>query len=650
MKKLLNLCLLCSLQVLFLVGCSNSTGINVVSPNGILQTQVVLDPTKHQLMYDLSFVSKDGNKMNILESSPLGLLYDEEDFSSGVKIKSISSVTEVVDSYRLYAGKTSDVNTKGNAFTVTLENENKKNLLVHFRVYDDGLAFQYEIPGEGTARIYSEETAFSVVKDVKGKAWIHPYDKAAAYSPAYESYFENGIAIGTPAPENMAGWAYPALFNANEKWCLITEAGSESFLYGGTHLQPSCEDGIYKVAFASADEALNVCGNEPEVSLPFKTNWRVIIAGEDKGSIVTSNLVQTLNAPNQFTDTDWIIPGIAAWSWWSDLGSPKNYKKMLPFIDMTSSLGWPYFLVDANWNIMEGGTIEQLVEYARNKNVGLFLWYNSGGAHNTVTEQPRDVMNDPVKRKAAMEWMQKIGIKGIKVDFFQSDKPYIMKQYQDILEDAMAYHILVNMHGCTLPRGWERTYPNLVTMESVRGAENYITDINYPEKAPVMNTIYPFTRNVVGGMDYTPSICTNQQYPHLTSLGHELALPVLFQSGVTHIADGVKEIENTPVYVKDFLKKIPASWDEIKYLSGQPGEDVILARRKGDVWYVAGINGEKKDKRLAVDTSFIPDNYTMTLITDGGDKGYSIQTADVTENFSIDVLPYGGFVATFCAN
>ena len=165
-----------------------------------------------------------------------------------------------------------------------------------------------------------------------------------------------------------------------------------------------------------------------------------------------------------------------------------------------------------------------------------------------------------------------------------------------------------------------------------------------------MNTIYPFTRNVVGGMDYTPSICTNQQYPHLTSLGHELALPVLFQSGVTHIADGVKEIENTPVYVKDFLKKIPASWDEIKYLSGQPGEDVILARRKGDVWYVAGINGEKKDKRLAVDTSFIPDNYTMTLITDGGDKGYSIQTADVTENFSIDVLPYGGFVATFCAN
>jgi hypothetical protein len=217
---------------------------------------------------------------------------------------------------------------------------------------------------------------------------------------------------------------------------------------------------------------------------------------------VESNLVYHLSNHSLIADDSWVKPGRASRSWWSDHPSSRDFVKLKNYVDLASEMGWEYSLVDANWNRMEnGGNIEDLVKYANSKNIGLSFWYNSGGPHNIVTEQPRDIMNDPSKRKEELKKLHDWGVKAIKVDFFQSDKQDIMKLYLDILKDAASQQIMVVFHGCTLPRGWSRTYPNLVSMEAVKGAEQYGWDSVFARQDAMLNTILAFTRNVVGRMD-----------------------------------------------------------------------------------------------------------------------------------------------------
>ena len=626
--------------------CSQPSSKEVSSPSGKIKVVVEQDPLTKGLLYRILCVNGDV-ATEAIQSSPLGIVYDNEDFSSNLTIKGFSDPVTVKDSYSLISGKKNHVEAIGQEFTVTAINANQKELQVKFRVYDDGVAFQYVLLGEGTVTIKSEATGFSV--PMGGKGWMHPYDKVTDWAPGYETPYENGIAVGTNAPAELNGWAFPLTFNTNNLWLLITEAGNEAFKYGGTHLQPNCDNGLYRIRFAEASESRGTCSNEPEVQLPFATNWRIVVCGNELNTIVETNLVQTVNAPTPYTDLDWIKPGVAAWSWWSVPDSPKDFNQMVPFIDMASKLGWPYFLVDANWNIMKNGDLKKVCDYAAGKNVGILVWYNSGGDHNVVTEMPRNIMNDPTKRKKEMAWLQEIGVKGVKVDFFQSDKPCIMQQYEDVLKDAMDAHILVNFHGCTLPKGWERTYPNLMTMEAIIGEEAYAFQSKYPEIATVLNTIIPFGRNAVGPVDYTPTSFTHHKYPRLTTVAHELALSVLFQSGIVHIADNVKGIENAPEYVQEFLSELPASWNDIKYLGGTPGKDVILARQHNNVWYVAGINGEGTPKELSFDTSFLPEGCKMSVIYDGAEQQQFAQDQPNSFNASVTIktLPYGGFVATF---
>jgi hypothetical protein len=258
-------------------------------------------------------------------------------------------------------------------------------------------------------------------------------------------------------------------------------------------------------------------------------------------------------------------------------------------------------------------------------------------------------MYDPQTRQKEMAWLNEVGVKGIKVDFFQSDKPCILQEYQGILQDAMAAHLLVDFHGCTLPKGWERTYPNLMSMEAIMGEECYAFNANYPAQIPALNTIIPFSRNAVGSIDYTPTTFTNHKFARLTTVAHELALSVLFESGIVHIADHVKGIEGAPDYVQAFLSKIPTTWDETKLLAGYPGKEVVLARRAGDTWYVAGINGENSEKELSFEIPFLKGS-TMNLIGDGaGQQEFTQTTGEQPENPTLNVktLPYGGFVATF---
>ncbi len=319
-------------------------------------------------------------------------------------------------------------------------------------------------------------------------------------------------------------------------------------------------------------------------------------------------------------------------------------------------------MIDANWNQMgNGGDINALITYANSKNVKLWLWYNSGGPSNDQSEQPRDLMHIQSARRQEFARIHALGIKGVKIDYFQSDKQELMKLYIDILKDAAEYELMVNFHGNVIPKGWSRTYPNLVAMEAVKGTEAYIFDgSNFLPNAPRHHTILPFTRNVIGPMDYTPTIIGwKRGVEHLTTDVHEIALLNTFESGVTHLVDRVESYLGVPNdttqlplpnLVKSIISNLPTAWDETLLVEGFPGTHVIMARRKGENWYISGINGENQVRNVSLPLSFIATgDYTKQLLSDGAtpreiltsEANYQVQASNT---ISLNMQPYGGFV------
>jgi hypothetical protein len=386
----------------------------------------------------------------------------------------------------------------------------------------------------------------------------------------------------------------------------------------------------------------------PTSTLPWTMPWRVVIVGDAAGRIAQSDLVSDLSPPSRVADTSWIKPGRASWSWWSESDSPKHAEALNRFVDLAADMGWEYSLVDANWNFMETGKIEDVVAHAQEKGVGLLFWYNSGGPHNDVTEAPRDRMHLRDVRRAEFAKLREWGVRGVKVDFWHSDKQDRIRQYRDVLRDAADFHLLVNFHGCTLPRGWSREFPHLVGMEGVMGAEQYKFSAEYQARSAWHNTVLPFTRNVPGEMDYTPVTFTDHKYPHRTTNAHELALSVVFEVGIQHLADSDKSYRALPDGPKTFLKQVPAAWDEMRVLSGEPGKSVVIARRAGDVWYVGGISGEAAPRDARVALGFLAAGpWSMTLISDGtDDRAFAPSARAVTRQDVIEVpmRGRGGFV------
>ena len=409
---------------------------------------------------------------------------------------------------------------------------------------------------------------------------------------------------------------------------------SESALdgsYVGMHLNENPADGVYRVRFPEPNEAFDSLHVRPEITLPWSSPWRVIHLSDSLGKVVTSDLVYHLAEPSTVENTDWIKPGKASWSWWYYSDSPQDYDQLTPYVDLAVEMGWPYSLVDANWNQMKNGTLEKLADYAAEKDVKLLVWYNSGGPHNVVTEEPRDQMSDPDRRREAFAMLRDRGVAGVKIDFFQSDKQFVIQQYIDILEDAADYELLINFHGCTLPRGWSRTYPHLLSMEAVFGAEAYKFAERYPNYAPTQNTILPFTHNVVGSMDFTPVTLSDQTYPAITTTAHELALPVIFESGLLHLADRPEAYRSLREEAIRYLKEVPVVWDETQFVDGYPGDYVILARRAGDIWYLAGIHQAEATKSYEVPLDFLPEGpFTLSLLEDGAYDDVSFREESVT--------------------
>ncbi|MDZ7371955.1 MAG: glycoside hydrolase family 97 protein [candidate division KSB1 bacterium] len=611
----------------------------VVSPDGRIALTVSLNRSDGSLSYTVA-----SGGVIVIESSPLGLVRTDASFAAGLSF--ISRSDRVIDeTYTLHNGKRSLCRNFANEATLTFANAQGGKIEMIARAYNDGAAFKYRFP-ETDSEVKTLEREVTAFKIQAGKAFIMPYDNPSQYTPAYENYYAE-YPVGTASPTE-AGWAMPALFNVNngKTWLLIAESGLNGS-YCGTRFEKEAPGGLYRIRFPEAKDGEGVGDVRPSSTLPWETSWKAMIIADSPAGIVESSLITHLADPPAYPVDSYIKPGRAGWSWWSESNSPRDFKRQRKFIDYCAQQDWEYYLVDANWNFEPTADLISFIKYAQSKNVGVWLWYNSGGPHNIVTEAPRERMYDIVTRRRELQWLKEIGVKGVKVDFWHSDKQGMIQYYIDLLKDANDYGIMVNFHGCTVPRGWERTYPNMMTLEAVRGAECYKFAPEYPEKAPLHNVHLVFTRNAIGPMDYTPVTFSDVDYPHLTTNAHELALSVVFQSGVLHFADKPESYAAQPDEVQSFLKTLPVVWDETLMLDGHPSSHVVLARKKGEVWYVGGINGLKEPKTVTLDLSKLFNGEKIIQFIGDGDSPRTFAFRSLAGDAQQIVMqPYGGFVMT----
>ncbi|MCA1745123.1 MAG: glycoside hydrolase family 97 protein [Bacteroidales bacterium] len=616
------------------------------SPDGNLQVKVDFND-KGELFYNVMF-----NGEVILLNAQLGLTMADEDFSSGLSLVNTSDVTTVSDTYQLKTGKRASYNYTFNEQTLLVVNPNDAQMEVVFRLADNGFAFRYRFPdaSDEVKEILSEASSFRFTEGTLG--YLSPMSVAKtgweATNPSYEENYEVEVIPGTPSPLG-AGWVYPALFNVGEIWMLISEADVDRN-YCGTRLVPGNNALEYKIGFPDERETFTDSHVNPRFTLPMQTPWRFMAVGS-LGDVVESSLGTDLAAPALDMDFSWVQPGIASWSWIILKDESVNYDTTIEYIDFASEMGWAYCLVDASWDQRIGyARIAQLSKYAQTKGVELILWYNSAGDWNTTPYTPKHKMLTRESREAEFALLNDMGIKGVKVDFFGGDGQPMMAYYHDLFEDAARYGIMVNCHGTTLPRGWHRTYPNFVTTEAVKGME-FITFVQEnADQAPFHNVMQVFTRNVFDPMDYTPmNLSGLPGIERRTTVAHELALPVLFTSGVQHLAETPWGMKEMPDYIQTFLKELPTAWTETQFVDGFPGKYAVVARKADNGWYVAGINGENGPKVLNLDLSFTGMDLSGYLLVDGPSVGTFDRKEITGTMLEVTLQANGGFVAFFPA-
>ncbi|MGM9478787.1 glycoside hydrolase family 97 catalytic domain-containing protein [Pedobacter sp. GSP4] len=617
------------------------TKYEISSPNKELNVSVFLK--NKQIFYSVNRKS-----VPVMANSSLGMIREDADFAKNLALLSVSKNELVKDNYTLKNGKRLNNQYLANKRVLHLQNASAKKMDVIFQVSNDGVAFRYYFPDADTqVKIITEEkTAFHFFESTK--AWMQPMSVAKtgweSTNPSYEEYYKKEISVGTPAPTE-AGWVYPALFNYKDTWLLVTEVGLDGG-YCATRLKQNSAGGIYQVGFPDAREAFTNQNVNPESTLPWYTPWRVIAVGS-LTKVTESTLGTDLAAPAKTAiNPDLFQLGKASWSWIMLKDNSIVYDVQKKYIDFASDMHWEYCLIDVDWDTKIGyEKMQQLADYAKQKKVGLLLWYNSAGDWNTVKYTPKNKLTTRESRLKEFALLQKMGIKGIKIDFFGGDGQSMIRYYLELFEDAAKFGLSVNCHGATLPRGWQRTYPNLVTMESIKGMEFITFDQNNANEEPLHATTIPFTRNIFDPMDFTPmNLSKIPNIKRKTTAAFELALPVIFQSGVQHLAESPDGMATVPAYVKAFLQTFPASWDDTRFIDGYPGKFVVMARKAGSKWYIAGINGENSDKLVYLDFSKF-NAKSAEIITDA-EQGADFITGDIDIKSPppIKMKPYGGFV------
>ena len=506
----------------------------------------------------------------------------------------------------------------GKRLHCTNEANEYRNGSLLLRVYNDGIAFRSASSSSTVYRIPEGMTRWM-------QQWTEAYESFFPMSTTYKVKPEPSFSGVFKSAEGWNNrWGYPALLEPRPNvFVLLSEANIEH----GQSASCLYNDGeLFRVV---ADP----CTSD-------HTPWRVAIIGS-LADVVESTLITDVSDPTKYDDVSWIHPGVVSWIYWAYNHGSNDYNIIKKYVDMAVTLHLPYVLIDAEWDEMrDGKTIEDAIDYAKKNNVKPLMWYNSSVGWIDGAPGPKFRLNKPEDREKEFAWCEKLGVAGVKIDFFSGDNQKNMDYCIDLLESAARHHLLVNFHGATIPRGWQRTYPNLLSTEGVYGAEWYNNVPTFTNRAARHNATLPFTRNVIGPMDYTPCTFSDSQHPHITSHGHELALTVLFESGLQHLADRPESYLAQPQEVQQFLSSLPAAWDETRFVAGYPGEYVIMARRSGNKWYLAGINGTDEVKEVPL--PFQGKNATLFTDAAGKDQTWRIEKQKKTPK-SVVFQPRGGF-------
>ena len=593
------------LVVLLTTSSASALEKQVASPDGKLV--VTINDNNGKPTYQ---VSLDGKVF--LENSAFGLNTNIGDFTQGMTMSEVSEVKAVNDSYQIDRIKKSHVDYHANQQVMTFTKDGKKVYDINFQVSDNDVAFRYKLYPQGDTRclvVKQEATSYQMPKEATSFLCpqMNPMTGFARTAPSYETNYDLDVPVGTKL--SHTGYTFPCLFkNGNNGWVLLSETGTDAG-YVACRLMGKA-DGCYQIANPMPEEMNGQGSANPALNLPGETPWRTITVGKTLAPIVETTIPFDV-VSQKYKPSKKYEYGKGTWSWIIGMDWSCNFDEQKRYIDFAAAMGYQTVLVDALWDTQIGyPKMEELAKYGKSKGVDLFLWYNSNGCWNDAPQGPRGIMDNTLKRREAMAWMQKNGIRGIKVDFFGGDKQEMMKLYEDILIDANDYGIEVIFHGCTLPRGWERMYPNYVASEAVLASENLHFSQAMCDAEAKNACIHPFVRNAVGSMDFGGSTLNkyyngdNKSGTHrVTSDVFALATAVLFQSSVQHFALAPNNMTDAPTWAINFMKQVPTTWDDTRFIDGYPGKYVIMARRHGDKWYVVGVNAEKQPlkKRITLD-------------------------------------------------
>ena len=618
---------------------------NVASPDGRIDVSISDDGGR--LRYETCL---DGVQM--LQPSALGLLTTAGDFSKGLQIVGEES-RSVNETYKMRNTKASHVYYCANELTFKVKNAAGQQFSVQFRVSNRDVAFRYLLERQGKdgdtkrTRVLRELSAFNPVGGTKTFLCpqIGPETGWEQTKPSYEERYLLDQEMNVRSQFGL-GYTFPCLFRVpsssnaqrstlNNYWMLISETGVTS-QYCGSHLSDYTAGEGYAIAFPHEGENNATGSVEPSVTLPSATPWRTITMGSTLAPIVETTVAYDLVSP-LYQPSIAYKGGRYTWSWlvWQD--ESINYDDQVQFIDLASKMGFEYTLVDNWWDERIGrDRIAELSRYAQERGVSLMLWYNSNGSENDAPQTPRDCMSTSIARHREMAWLRSIGVKGIKVDFFGGDKQQTMQLYEDILADANLYGIQVIFHGCTLPRGWERMYPNFVASEAVLASENVFFNPYHAQNEGVELTLHPFIRNAVASMDWGGVIMNKylsrdnkSRHRRATSDMFEIATAITNQSEVNCIAMQPNNLGELPAIELELLREMPTQWDETRFIDGYPGRYVVMARRHADRWYIAALNGTGEPLSLDLSLPML-DGTAFTLYTDGKQKAYdAMKTAKV---------------------
>ena len=582
--------------------------VTVSSPNG--QLVVTVSETDGHVTYAATL-----NGQPVLNPSALGLKTNIGDFTELLSMAD-SKKSAIDNSYQMRGTKASKADYKANQLTVDLKNKHGQPLSIIFQVSDNDIAFRYVLPRQKVGRreykralVYEELSSFNFPDATTTfiSPQIGPESGWEQTKPSYEEGYSDDAPMNTPSQYGH-GYIFPALFHLPNGWALVTETGVGSN-YCGSHLSDYKPGVGYTVAYPDKGENNGVGSEFAAIPLPGETPWRTITVGSSLKPIVETTISYDLVKPLYEPSTDY-KPGRYTWSWllWQD--NSVNYDDQVKFIDLASTMGFEYCLVDNWWDTQIGRErIEELSKYAQSKGVHLLLWYNSNGYWNDAPQTPRNCMNTAIAREREMKWLQSIGVKGIKVDFFGGDKQETMRLYEEILSDANRYGLQVVFHGCTIPRGWERMYPNYVASEAVLASENLF----FGEEATIREgfdlTLHPFCRNATASMDWGGIIMNKwmsrdnkSRHTRKTTDIFEMAAGIIMQTSVQCVAMQPNNLEELPQFELDFLRQLPTTWEETRFIEGYPGKYVILARKATNgQWYMAGLNALKEPLTLTLD-------------------------------------------------